>query len=119
MVTEEREDLVVGMLMHLIVSPQLGSHPQSPGLRHLTHLNKKWEQQVINTVTLLHTHGIVWGDVNPYNVAIDEDMNAWVIDFGGRNTPEFVDGDKAETKEGDWQGVQRFFGEWLPAGRGG
>lgn len=72
-------------------------------------MHKKWEQQVVTTVKLLHEHGIVWGDVKACNVAIDADMNAWVIDFGGRNTRDLVDDDKAETVEGDWQGVHRLF----------
>ncbi|KAK5999544.1 hypothetical protein QM012_005397 [Aureobasidium pullulans] len=105
----------VGILMNLIVSPDLGSHLMSPGFRKRVDLHKRWEKQVSDTVRLLHKHGIIWGDVNPCNVAIDEDMNAWVIDFGGRNTVEFVDDDKAETAEGDRQGVQRLFENWLPS----
>lgn len=41
-------------------------------------------------------------------------QNAWVIDFGGRNNPLFIDNDKAETIEGDWQGIRRLFEMWLP-----
>ncbi|KAK5084603.1 hypothetical protein LTR05_005681 [Lithohypha guttulata] len=74
---------------------------------------------VIATVEVLHTHDIIWGDVNAGNIVIDEALNAWVIDFGGRNNPEFVDDDKAETIEGDWQGVERLFYVWLPNRRAG
>ncbi len=63
----------------------------------------------------LHAHDLVWGDVNPGNVVIDDVGHAWVIDFGGGNHPDFVDNEKAETVEGDWQGVGRLFGEWLPS----
>jgi hypothetical protein len=34
-------------------------------------------------------------------------MKAWAI--------EFVDDEKRETVEGDWQGITRLFQEWLPA----
>ncbi|KAK2924448.1 hypothetical protein FoTM2_014725 [Fusarium oxysporum f. sp. vasinfectum] len=52
----------------------------------------------------LHEEGIVWGDAKPDNVLIDKDENAWIIDFGGSYTPGWVDEDKAETFEGDYQG---------------
>jgi len=62
----------------------------------------------------LHNHGIVWGDVNYCNVVIDSEQDAWVIDFGGLNNTEFVNDDKAESVEGDWQSVGRLIGEFLP-----
>ena len=46
---------------------------------------------------VLHDNDIVWGDVNPMNVVIDEAMDAWVIDFGGNNNVAFVDDEKRET----------------------
>lgn len=49
------------------------------------------------------------------NVAVDEAMDAWIIDFGGMNNVEFVDEEKRETFEGDWQGIRRLFQEWLPS----
>lgn len=79
----------------------------------------RWEKQVKVIVEALHSHGIVWGDVNAGNVVIDRDDDAWVIDFGGRNNPWFVDDDKFETIEGDLQGVRRLFQEWLPKRRDG
>ncbi|KAG9516050.1 hypothetical protein KCU93_g9258, partial [Aureobasidium melanogenum] len=115
---QQEQVVVVGLLLNFISSPALGCHLQSPGFKDQIDLYRKWEKQVRDTVTLLHEHDIVWGDVNPCNVAIDEALDAWVIDFGGRNTVGFVDDDKAETVQGDWQGVGRLFGEWL-SGRGG
>jgi tRNA A-37 threonylcarbamoyl transferase component Bud32 len=109
------EEAVVGILMNLITAPSSGCHLLSPGFKDRVDLHQKWEQQVRTFVQILHSHDLVWGDVNPCNVAIDEDLNAWIIDFGGMNNAEFVDDDKAETKEGDWQGVERLFGIWLPS----
>ena len=77
-------------------------------------MHAKWKAQVVDMVTELHAHDVIWGDVNAGNVVIDHASNAWLIDFGGLNNPEFVDDDLAETKEGDWQGVHRLFEVWLP-----
>jgi serine/threonine protein kinase len=113
-VSGDEEEVTMGMLMTLIMSPSMGSHLQSLGFHDKPKLREKWERQVIAVVQEMHAHGIVWGDVNPMNVVIDEAMDAWVIDFGGMNNVEFVDDDKRETAEGDWQGVGRLFGSWLP-----
>lgn len=110
----EATTTVIGMLMNFITPSPMGSVLLSPGFWGKYELHKKWEEQVTATVEVLHAHDIVWGDVNTCNVAIDEALNAWVIDFGGMNNADFVDDDKAETVEGDWQGVRRLFGEWLP-----
>lgn len=58
-----------------------------------------------STLQILHENDIVCGDVNPCNVAIDEEYSTWIVDFGGLNNAEFVDEDKAETREDYWQGV--------------
>lgn len=107
------DEAVVGILMNLITAPSPGCHLLSPGFKDRVDLHQKWEEQVCASVQPLDSHDLVWGDVNPCNVAIDEDFNAWIIDFGGMNNDEFVDDDKAETEEGDWQGVERLFGTCL------
>lgn len=73
---------------------------------------QKWMSQIEDTVRQLHENGIVWGDVKPDNVLIDEDGNAWIIDFGGGYNSRFVDEDVIETVEGDVQGISRIK-EWL------
>jgi serine/threonine protein kinase len=107
----------IGMLMTLITSSSMATHLRSAGLQARHELHGQWEEQLIATVQELHGHGIVWGDVHPMNVVIDEDMNAWAIDFGGMNNAEFVDDEKRETVEGDRQGLTRLFQQWLPAAR--
>jgi serine/threonine protein kinase len=104
----------IGMLMTLITSSEAGTHLRSPGLQGRSEMHGKWEEQLTEIVRELHAHGIVWGDVHPMNIVIDEAMDAWAVDFGGMNNVEFVDDEKRETVEGDWQGVERIFGEWLP-----
>jgi tRNA A-37 threonylcarbamoyl transferase component Bud32 len=91
-------EVVVGILMNFIISPIMGCHLLSPGFRDRVDLHGKWEEQVRASLRVLHENGLVWGDVNPCNVAIDEGYDAWIIDFGGLNNAEFVDDDKAETK---------------------
>lgn len=108
------DEEIVGLLMTMITSSALGTHLQSPGLQEMTHLHQKWEQQLTATIQELHLHGIVWGDVHPMNVVIDETMDAWAVDFGGMNNAEFIDAENRETVEGDWQGIRKIFQEWLP-----
>lgn len=114
-VAGENRETTMGMLMTLITSPEIGIHLQSPGFQSQPELHKKWEKQVTAIVQELHANDIVWGDVNPMNVVIDEALDAWVIDFGGNNNVQFVDDEKCETFEGDKQGVMRLFQEWLPS----
>jgi hypothetical protein len=75
-----------------------------PGLQERSDLHGKWEKQLTATVQRLHDHSVV----------IDEEMNAWAIDFGEMNNVEFVDDGKRETMEADWQGLTTIFREWLP-----
>jgi hypothetical protein len=117
-VSGENNEVVMGILMTWIPSPTLGCHLMSKGFWDKLELHQKWEQQIAATVRELHTHGIVWGDVNPMNVVIDENFDAWVIDFGGMNNVDFVDDENRETVRGDWQGVGKLFGQWLPSRAG-
>jgi serine/threonine protein kinase len=104
----------IGMLMTLITSSEVGTHLRSLGLQSRSELHGKWEEQLTIIIRELHAHEIVWGDVHPMNIVIDESMDAWAIDFGGMNNVEFVDNENRETVEGDWQGITRIFREWLP-----
>ncbi|KAK5937862.1 hypothetical protein PMZ80_009991 [Knufia obscura] len=118
-VSGEVEEECIGLLIDMIPASSFGTDLLSPGCWTRGELHKKGEQQVTAIVEVLHAHGVTWGDVNAGNVVIDEALDAWVIDFGGMNNPEFVDDDKAETMEGDWQGVRRSFQVWLPSRRAG
>jgi hypothetical protein len=75
-VSGENGESTMGMLVTLITSPELGMHLESPGFHDKGDLHKKWEDRVTTIVRELHSHGIVWGDVNPMNVAIDEALDA-------------------------------------------
>ncbi|KAJ5090231.1 hypothetical protein N7532_008915 [Penicillium argentinense] len=68
-------------------------------------LRAKWDLQLTTTLNCLNEAGIVWGDVKPANILIDEDEDAWIIDFGGGYTQGWVGKDQMETTEGDKAGL--------------
>ncbi|KAF4417026.1 hypothetical protein FACUT_12504 [Fusarium acutatum] len=72
-----------------------------------TQERQKWTSQILQTVGLLHQHGLIWGNGKPSNIIIDEEDNAWLIDVGGGCTPGWTDEELAETKEGDEQALGR------------
>lgn len=45
--------------------------------------------------------------MKPDNILVDDSDDLWFIDFGGSFTYGWVDEDKAETIEGDCQGMER------------
>ena len=65
----------------------------------------RWAHELDACVAELHEAGVVWGDAKPDNILVDADDNIWIVDFGGSYTPNWVDKEKSETVEGDWQGV--------------
>ncbi|KAF9872728.1 hypothetical protein CkaCkLH20_09907 [Colletotrichum karsti] len=70
-------------------------------------LRQRWREQITTSLGMLHREGIIWGDAKAENILIDRGDNAWIIDFGGSYTPGWVDKDKAETLEGDKQGLEK------------
>jgi hypothetical protein len=78
---------IIGLLFDLI--PSISRNLQDPILRDDQEKHAKWEKQVEDIIKTLHAHDIVWGDVHPGNV-IDENFDAWVIDFGGGYVESFV-----------------------------
>lgn len=69
---------------------------------------KTWKEQITSAVQLLHTNGMVWGDVKPDNVMIERSTGrAILIDFGGGHNERWVEAKLQETKEGDLQGLSR------------
>ncbi|KEZ43305.1 hypothetical protein SAPIO_CDS4749 [Scedosporium apiospermum] len=60
-----------------------------------------------HTVAELHKNDIIWGDAKPENVLIDEDDNAWVIDFGGGFTSPWVEYENRQSREGDLLALAR------------
>jgi hypothetical protein len=52
------------------------------------------------------------------NVVDDKETNTWAIEFGGLINAKFVNIDKCETIEEDWQGSISMFQDWLPSPQG-
>ena len=47
------------------------------------------------------------GDAKPQHILVGSRNDIWIIDFGGAYTDGWVEKEKAETMEGDRQGVAR------------
>ncbi|KAL7783960.1 hypothetical protein V8C43DRAFT_318196 [Trichoderma afarasin] len=58
---------------------------------------------------------IVWGDLKAANVLINENENAWSVDFGGGYTEGWVDKELAGTVVGDFTGMTRLRTLLFPA----
>lgn len=110
-VISEDATMTIGLLFDLI--PSAAEPLDNLQWQLASEHHAKWKQQVTDIVTELHSYDIVWGDVHPGNIFIDKNFDAWLLDFGGGWVEEFVDSEKAGTKEGDWQGVRRIFDEWI------
>ncbi|OBT80282.1 hypothetical protein VF21_00579 [Pseudogymnoascus sp. 05NY08] len=69
---------------------------------------EKWSRQIEETLEVLHSRNIVWGDAKTANVLIDEVTDdAWVVDFGGGNTVGWIDRELHGSVEGDQQALRR------------
>jgi hypothetical protein len=67
---------------------------------------RKWAAQIYATVDYLCDINVLWGDGKPSHVVIDEQDDAWLIDFGGGFTSGWQDEDLAGTHEGDRQAAR-------------
>ncbi|KAH7122972.1 hypothetical protein EDB81DRAFT_224653 [Dactylonectria macrodidyma] len=64
-------------------------------------LRQKWSRQIESSICELHSAGIAWGDAKPDNVLIDQQDDAWLIDFGGSYRAGWVPKELAGTRQGD------------------
>lgn len=105
-VEDEKSSRVIGLLLSWI---NCGNRTLecALGLETPAALRLKWEQQVSTTLACLHEAGIVWGDAKAANILVDMDDNAWIVDFGGGYTREWVGKDHMETIEGDQEGLSK------------
>lgn len=103
LVKGEQDGLLRGVLLTFIDKEStLWDKYEAP-----TGLRRKWFQQISHSLKIVHTAGVVWGDVTAANVLIDKHQNAWLIDFGGGNSPGWIVDALAETELGDLQGLSR------------
>ncbi|CAK38035.1 hypothetical protein CBS115989_1366 [Aspergillus niger] len=111
-VLSENEKIIIGILIGWL--PFRSRNLWSDELIRMKNYYVKWERQILDTVKVLHSNDIVWGDVHPGNIVIDYTLDAWVVDFDGGYRSEFVDGKSAGTKQGDLEGIRNVFCKWLP-----
>lgn len=86
-----------------LVDQLSGPERQTPSIA----LRERWYDDIESMIHILHGKGFVWGDVSPNNVIIDENENAWIIDFGGGYTDGWIEPDDMETQRGDLEGLKR------------
>lgn len=109
-VVMDESDFIIGLLLTYIdngdcpLSTRI--HPDEPDDPPST-IREQWMNQISAALTVLHTAGVVWGDVKAENILIDGDNNAWITDFGGGYTQGWVDKDVAGTVEGDRIGMAK------------
>ncbi|KAI1018545.1 hypothetical protein LB503_005606 [Fusarium chuoi] len=109
-VVMDEYDYILGLLLTYIdnrgcpLSTKIA--PGYPGNPPVS-LREKWMRQIDAAVSGLHKAGIVWGDVKAENVLVDHDNNAWITDFGGGYTQDWVSKEIAGTMEGDRMGMAK------------
>lgn len=105
-VKDPERGCIVGLLRHWIAPSIFGGQL---GRIEITTISRerreKWASQIRETVDLLHEIGVIWGDGKANNIIIDDQDNAWLIDFGGGWTEGWIDKRAADTVEGDEQAV--------------
>ncbi|KAJ0424009.1 hypothetical protein BJY00DRAFT_309819 [Aspergillus carlsbadensis] len=83
------------------------SEDSPPRLQATTAECTQWFEDISAAIHGLHRYDWAYGDVKPGNVLIDDDRHAWLIDFEGSFTPDWVDESLADTIPGDLQGLER------------
>ncbi|KAI0106254.1 hypothetical protein GGR51DRAFT_571551 [Nemania sp. FL0031] len=106
-VWDDDETCLMGLLLEYIEGDTLQWRSRTGS----TALKAKWFSQLSMTVKQLHEAGLVWGDVKPDNVMINEAGDAVVIDFGEGYRPEYVSHELQGTAEGDLMGLKTIAAE--------
>jgi hypothetical protein len=104
-VTSSDGSSIIGMLLDYIDHSLETLRPALSGSS--LDSRKKRMGQIREIVDHLHGIGVVWGDVKPENILIDKEGDAWIIDFGGGYSPDWVDSEKSDSLSGDLQGISR------------
>ena len=107
-VVESKEGDVVGILMEYInkTLPNLADALSKDDVIEKSR-RAKWATQIEDTLKQLHAIGVVLGDAKTSNILIDENDDAWIVDFGGGQTLGWVDYELVGSKEGDLQALKK------------
>jgi hypothetical protein len=87
---------------------------------HITARDKHaaWKDQLIETVTALHQHGISSVEISPFNIVVDQQgVHAWLTEFAvyklsGESRDEDAGVDKKNNGE-DFKRIDLIFDQWL------
>lgn len=116
-VEDAERGCIIGLLRQWI---PLGVFGGKLGRINITTISKgrreKWATQIRETVDRLQEIGVIWGDGKASNIIIDDQDNAWLIDFGGDWTEGWVDKEVADSVEGDEEAVNSMV-KFLGVGR--
>lgn len=95
---------VIGFLREWVPGSLLRSIgiPSTPEKRR-----QVWARQISETVHQLHDIGVIWGDGKAGNVIVDNEDDAWLIDFGGGFSEGWVPEALTGTVEGDEEAVKK------------
>ncbi|KAJ6784636.1 hypothetical protein PWT90_04492 [Aphanocladium album] len=108
-VWDDDEGSLMGLLMDFIPGRTLTAE-LSAGDASLDS-RRKWFAQMESTMMQLHAADIIWGDVKPDNVMINDEGDAVLVDFGGGYTPRYIPRSMHETIEGDLMGMRKIRAE--------
>ncbi|KAF8860292.1 hypothetical protein BDZ45DRAFT_672607 [Acephala macrosclerotiorum] len=84
--------------------------PLKPGLCLPTDATReKWANQLERGIQLLHGAGVIWGNVNPSNIVIDQDGDLWLTNFSNGLNVLFTSAERACTVESDLEKIVKIY----------
>lgn len=98
---------LIGMLMEQPSSDQRTLWDAARHADCTDEQRRTWAGELGGIITQLHFASIIWGDVKPDNVIVDDDDQLWITEFGGGYTPRWVDHENKMSMAGDLQGLER------------
>jgi hypothetical protein len=105
---KSRAGKTVGVLLTYINQRRESRLMYKDGVVHIPIISRQlYIMQILETMTQLHTAGILWDEAVRENVLIDQDGDVWLTGFGGLHTSGFVNENKLGTVRSDLQGVAR------------
>ncbi|KAI9926535.1 hypothetical protein ASPWEDRAFT_45352 [Aspergillus wentii DTO 134E9] len=81
-VTSQDGEKIIGMLQDWLPFGRFDlTHPDIRRMRK--EMYSKWKEQVMDIVTTLHSHDLIWNKSELSTILVDSDHNAWIYGFDG------------------------------------